>query len=141
LHYKYGFKITNIGNSDFLGGKLSNVKIKFMSNETALQSPDVHLIPPLSTKKSVIVYTNNTIFDFPSAMWISCHISPDKGQVKTFQCSRGHKNYVSANTINEWSNGAYVVPHMEYLQSVTNRYVFLLTIVTLVLGIASLFFG
>lgn len=141
LHYEYGFKITNTGNNEFLGGKLNNVKVKFITTDTALQSPDVHMIPPLAPKKSVIVYANNTIFDYPGAIWVSCHISPNEGRVKTFQCSRGHQNYVSVNPVNEWSNAVYVVPHMEHIQSLTNIYIILLTVVTLALGVASLFLG
>ncbi len=138
MHYEYGFKITNIGNSNFPGGNLNNVEVKFLSTETALISPDAHLVPPLTPKKSIVVYTNNTIFDFPGAIWVSCNISSNEGQVKTYQCSRSHQNYVSVNPANKWSNGDYVVPHMEYLQSITNRNVIILTIVTLIVGGAGL---
>lgn len=138
LHVKYGFRIKNIGDSEFTGGKLSNVQIKFAPTETRLESPDIHCLPRLALGQSVIIYTNNTIFDCPGAIWISCDISPSAGQVQTYQCSKGHQNYVPIKPIGKWSNGDYVVPHMEHLQSLTNRHILLLTVVTLILGVAGI---
>jgi len=141
LHYEYGFKLTNIGDSDFSGGEIKNVEIKFLSTDTALKSPDVHFLPPISPKQSIIRYTNNTIFNFPGALWVSCSVVPTEGQIETFQCSKGEKNYVPNKPINSWSNSEYIVPHMEYIQSNTNAYIITLTIVTLLIGIGSLFVG
>lgn len=139
LHFTYGFRFKNIGDVELPGGKLNNVKIKFVTTETHLESPDIHYIPQLTPGQSVIIYTNNTIFNYPGAIWVSCEISADTGQVQTYQCSRGHKNYVPINPIGKWSNGDYIVPHMEYLQSLTNWHIFLLTVVTLVLGLVGIF--
>lgn len=141
LHYEYGFKVTNIGESEFPGGEIKNVEVKFLSTETALKSTDVHFLPPLSPGKSVKRFTNNTIFDIPGPLWVSCSISPKEGQIEAFQCSKGQTNYVPLNPKNSWSNAEYVVPHMEYIQSNTNTYIILLTIITLVIGVASVFVG
>jgi len=141
LHYEYGFKVTNIGEYDFPGGEVKNVEVKFLSTDSALKSPDVHILPPLPSGKSITRYTNNTIFDIPGPLWVSCVISPKEGQVKTFQCSKGQTNYVQLDPINNWSNAEYIVPHMEYIQSNTNRYIILLTIITLLIGAASIFIG
>jgi len=141
LHYEYGFKVTNIGENDFPGGEIKNVEVKFLSTDTALKSPDVHILPPLHKGKSFVRYTNNTIFDIPGPLWVSCAIIPKEGQAQTFQCSKGQTNYVSITPVNNWSNAEYVVPHMEYIQSNTNVYIIALTVITLVIGAASLFGG
>lgn len=141
LHYEYGFKVTNIGDSEFAGGQIKSVGVKFLSTETALQSPDVHILPPLAPGEAVNRFTNNTIFDIPGPIWVSCSIAPNEGQAQTFQCSKGQANYVPLSPPNSWSNAEYVVPHMEYIQSKTNANIILLTIVTLVVGVAGLFLG
>jgi len=112
-----------------------------LPTETALKSSDIHIVPALSKGKTIVRYTNNAIFDFRGPIWVSCTIVPKDGQAKTFQCSKGQTNYVSVGPNNHWSNGDYVAPHMEYIQSRTTLYIIVLTIVTLVIGVASLFAG
>lgn len=141
LNYLYGFKVTNIGENDFPGGEIKNVVLKSFSTNTSLISPNVHILPPLAKGKSVTRYTNRTIFNIPGPLWVSCVIIPTEGLINTFQCSKGQTDYVLLSPVNNWSNAEYVVPHMEFIQSKTNIYIILLTIITLVIGVASLFVG
>ncbi|OXX39632.1 hypothetical protein B9J90_00035 [Vibrio sp. V09_P4A23P171] len=88
-------------------------------------------LPSLNPKQSATVLLDSATFNVDGSCWFSCEIVPDDVQqeVFTYQYDKQHDKDISYR-LNRWGAPIYVEGKLASLQTRTNNYILILTVIT-----------
>jgi hypothetical protein len=133
----WGIKIKNIDVTPTPAAKITTAHIRDL-NEKFFQSmeEDEIYVRALNPNEEIYIEIDTATVFLEGMQWAEIEIAPDDkiSYFKTYQYEESHKlikrYYDSDEDKNEWMDSIYIQKKMELLQSKTNTYILLLTILT-----------
>ncbi|WP_455295065.1 hypothetical protein [Vibrio parahaemolyticus] len=123
--------VTNISGKAFRGAKVKEAKFRFNGHNMAHIVANEVQLPSLNPKQSATVLLDSATFNVDGSCWFSCEIVPDDVQqeVFTYQYDKQHDKDISYR-LNRWGAPIYVEGKLASLQTRTNNYILILTVIT-----------
>ncbi|EKA3118482.1 hypothetical protein OKZ60_001605 [Vibrio alginolyticus] len=123
--------VTNISGKAFRGARVKEAKFSFNGHNMSHTVTNEVQLPSLNPKQSATVSLDSATFNVDGSCWFSCQIIPDDVQqeVFTYQYDKQHDKDISYR-LNQWGAPIYVEGKLASLQTRTNNYILILTIIT-----------
>ncbi|MEZ8531512.1 hypothetical protein AB9R81_00030 [Vibrio cyclitrophicus] len=124
-------KVTNISSKICKGFRLSKANFTFHNhNITTSVDHDVQ-VPSLNPKESLELELDNLTFNLDGSCWFSTDITPESSEqeIHTFQYDENHDQDAPFD-LNKWGCTIYVEGKATALQAKTNKYILILTLIT-----------
>ncbi|EEY46607.1 hypothetical protein NMT24_003443 [Vibrio cholerae] len=125
-------RVSNLSNKICKGFKVVDAVFHFQSDEVVTSVDHNVQVPPINPKSSIDVELDHLTFNLGGACWFSCSLEPDSKEQEfvTFQHDRNHDKDALFKNLNAWGEILYIEGRLASLQAETNRYILILTIIT-----------
>jgi hypothetical protein len=138
--FKYGIKVTNIGNNVFAGADIEDFTVHMSTANSSFKCSSQTHVKSLNPNESVELYLDKHTCVHSGATWIKCKFIPSKEDVviKTHQYDENHQvdePYVEEGA---WGESSFIQGQLELLQANTNIQILTLTCITVLEAIFGL---
>ncbi|ELI9684560.1 hypothetical protein ACSL9E_004268 [Vibrio vulnificus] len=125
-------RINNLSNKVCKGFKVANAAFSFQSDSVITNIDHDVQVPPINPKSAIEVELDHLTFNLGGACWFSCSLEPEskEQELVTFQHDRNHDKDAPFENLNAWGEIIYIEGRLASLQAETNRYILILTTIT-----------
>ncbi len=130
---EYGVKVTNIGESVFLGATFSEFKITSSTDEVEIRSNKSFAIPALNCQQSIEIWCDRTVLTFKGTAVVAINIQASNqiSEIELYQYDSIHDMDSTFNADkNIWVDVLFIQGELEIIQQKTNDLILWLTIIT-----------